>query len=85
MELPTYFRDFLHDIRLTPNQIKSLKTGHTTLRKRLKEDKNLAPILVETFLQGSYRRHTAVRPNGDQRADVDVEALLPHAALQGDA
>ena len=34
-------------------------------------DEQLKPIIVETFLQGSYRRHTAIRPDGD-KSDVDI-------------
>ena len=29
-------------------------------------------MLVSNFLQGSYRRYTAVRPKGDKRSDVDI-------------
>ena len=73
MELPTYFSDFLSDIRLTDTQVEDLKAGHTTLRRRLEADADLAALLVATFLQGSYRRATAVRPVGEgSKADVDV-------------
>jgi predicted nucleotidyltransferase len=72
MKLPSYFRDFLADIRLTQNQIDDLKKGHKTLRERLEKDEELSKIIVSTFLQGSYRRSTAVRPKGDNRSDVDV-------------
>jgi predicted nucleotidyltransferase len=72
MQLPTYFRDFLKGIRLTENQINELKTGHKTLRNRLEKDEDLSKIIVSTFLQGSYRRSTAIRPKGDNRSDVDV-------------
>lgn len=89
MELPSYFIDFLSAIRLTRNQIKDARTGHRTLRERLLGDPDLKPIIVSTFLQGSYRRATAVRPSGDQRADVDVVVVTrlamseydPNAAL----
>lgn len=72
MELPTYFTDFLSEIRLTTAQVDDLKRGHRVLRERLEADEDLAPLLVSTFLQGSYRRATAVRPKGEERADVDV-------------
>jgi hypothetical protein len=72
MELPSYFKDFLQDIRLTSNQIDECKTRHRTLTQRLNEDEQLARIIVSTFLQGSYRRATAVRPYEGKRADVDV-------------
>lgn len=72
MELPTYFTDFLRNIRPTPNQVDDYKRGHQTLRQRLQEDTRLSPILVSTFLQGSYRRATAIRPQSGKRSDVDV-------------
>lgn len=70
--LPTYFIDFLTDIRPTKNQRDDLIRGHKTLRERLLADKTLASIIVNTFLQGSYRRSTAIRPRLDKRSDVDV-------------
>jgi len=71
-KLPSYFNDFLREIRLTDNQVNDLITGHKTLRDRLNADKNLSEILVNTFLQGSYRRATATRPKFGKRSDVDV-------------
>lgn len=70
--VPSYFTDFLSKIRLTDNQVNDLKTGHTTLRKRLEEDETLSEIIVSTFLQGSYRRSTAVKPKNGNKSDVDV-------------
>jgi hypothetical protein len=72
MELKSDFEQFLKEIRPTENQRSELVTGHQTLRKRLNADEDLAPILVSDFLQGSYRRYTAVRPKSDQRSDVDI-------------
>jgi len=68
MEVPSYFGDFMKGIRLTDNQVSDAKTGHETLRKRLRDDEGLSSVLVATFLQGSYRRATAVRPKGDSQA-----------------
>ncbi|MCB9741770.1 MAG: nucleotidyltransferase [Alphaproteobacteria bacterium] len=72
MDLPTDFKTFLQEIRPTSNMRKDLQTGHKTLRRRLRADADLAPIIVSDFLQGSYRRHTAVRPTGGKRSDVDI-------------
>ncbi len=72
MELPSYFADFLQEIRLTPNQAEDAKRGHEALCKRLEGDATIAKLLVSTFLQGSYRRATAIRPYAEKRADVDV-------------
>ncbi len=70
--VPSYFKDFLSNIRLSDDQVNDLKTGHTTLRKRLAEDETLSKIIVSTFLQGSYRRSTAVKPKSGNKSDVDV-------------
>jgi len=72
MELPTYFSKFLKEIRPTQNQRDDCKKGHQTLRERLNNDDKLKSIVVSTFLQGSYRRATAVRPKGGKRSDVDI-------------
>lgn len=70
--LPSYFEKFLFKIRLTPNQVNDLSTGHRTLRERLETDEELSKIIINTFLQGSYIRFTAVKPKGGNRSDVDV-------------
>jgi hypothetical protein len=72
MNIDTFFNDFLSEIRLTENQKNDLRRGHRTLRERLESDETLSKIIIATFLQGSYRRATAIRPVGDKRADVDV-------------
>lgn len=72
MELPSYFKDFLAEIRPQENHVNDYKKGHKTLRNRLKNDETLSPIIISTFLQGSYRRATANRPQGNKRADVDI-------------
>src|SRR5262245_52439007 len=72
MDLPSYFRDFLQEIRPTSAHRDDFKTGHKTLRDRLAADEILSPIIVSTFLQGSYRRATAIRPHEGKRADVDI-------------
>ena len=72
MDIPSYFQDFLSGIRLTQSQKDECKSGQETLRKRLREDDDLSPIIIATLLQGSYRRSTGVRPKEREKADVDV-------------
>jgi hypothetical protein len=88
MELPSYFKDFLAEIRLQQEHRDDLKEGHKKLRERLNADKKLSPLIVNTFLQGSYRRSTAVRPVEEKRTDVDVvvvtkidESVTPDRAM----
>jgi len=71
--IPSYFADFLTNIRLTHNQVTECKTGHDTLRERLHAYEDLSSIIIDSFLQGSYRRSTAIRPSsGSKKSDVDV-------------
>lgn len=83
MELPNDFAEFLKGIRPTPDQRGDLKTGHATLRSRLRDDDALKSIVDTDFLQGSYRRATALRPNGAKKSDVDIVVVtnLPEAAF----
>lgn len=89
-DLNTYFNDFLSNIRLTGNQVADCKKGHKVLRGRLSEDENLKDIIVSVFLQGSYKRSTAVRPLGESRSDVDLivvtnldkDSISPGKALE---
>ena len=90
MQLPTAFRDFLQNIRPTKAQRDDYKDGHQRLRERLQADTALKPIIVSIFIQGSYRRATAVKPSEGQRSDVDLvvvtnldpQETTPDAALR---
>ena len=72
MILQSGFAEFLQEIRPTKAMRDDLKDGHTTLRERLNADEGLEKCLVSDFLQGSYKRSTAIRPKGDRRSDVDI-------------
>lgn len=71
-EAKQHFKDFLTNIRLSKNQINDLATGHKTLRNRLSDDEELSKIVQTTFLQGSYKRNTAIKPKNGKRSDVDI-------------
>lgn len=71
-KMTSYFEDFLKEIRLTSNQVNELQQAHTTLRSRLVADEELSKYIETTFLQGSYKRSTAVRPKNGNRSDVDI-------------
>jgi hypothetical protein len=72
MELPSYFNDFLSNIKLPDSLTEECKKSNQELREQLYNDEDLAPIIVNTFLQGSYRRGTIVRPLGKEKVDVDL-------------
>jgi hypothetical protein len=89
MDMPSYFIDFLAAIRPTESQTRQMSKAHTELQKRLQADEKLKPLVVNTFIQGSYRRHTALKACNGERCDVDVvvvtrfdkKVVPPQAAL----
>lgn len=69
----TAFEGFLKNIRLPEALANQCRDEHLRLRGLLLIDPDLRDIIVSTFLQGSYRRDTGTKPNGeDPHADVDV-------------
>ena len=73
MELQNSFTDFLGKIRLTGQQSSDCESAHTELRDRLETDPDWKSRIVDTFLQGSYRRSTVVTTLSEaDRVDVDV-------------
>lgn len=81
--LPSHFIDFLENVRLTEELRDACERAHTDLRDRLRRDEGLRPIIIGDFLQGSYRRHTGVRPgNGDGHVDVDLVVVTSMSTAQ---
>ena len=72
MDIPTYFTDFMHNIRPSPQEMEVYQRAHRELRELLLADDDLKDLVVITFLQGSYRRATLLRPGPGEHADVDV-------------
>lgn len=72
MELPSYFSDFMRNISPLPEERKQYQEAHRELREKLLDDDDLKETIVTTFLQGSYRRSTILRPEPGEHADVDV-------------
>lgn len=70
------FLDFLYEIEPSDSTRSNCVSGHTTLRDKLRSHETFKKVHIETYLSGSYRRNTAVRPrkvNGEtQRPDVDI-------------
>ena len=72
MELNDQLRELVSEISPTDSQQKALRDAHILLRERLMGDDDLKSLIIETFLQGSYRRRTSIRPQSDDKPDVDV-------------
>lgn len=90
VSLPSLFRTFLSNIRPTDHHIEGYKEGHETLRSRLQTDDHTSEFYVGDFLQGSYKRSTAVKPIGREKSDVDIifvtdldkRSVSPREAMQ---
>lgn len=70
--LASYFTDFLQRIRPSDSDRQAFIAAHTGLRQLLMADQLTARHIVSTFLQGSYRRATAIRAYQGHQPDVDV-------------
>ena len=70
--LPTKFEQFRQEIELTPNQRQRIIDSHTHLRQN-----NLIRLqyVSDSFLTGSYKRHTMIRPPND----VDIFVLTNYS------
>ncbi len=84
MKLPSYFKEFLTEIEPSSSYKEDQQTGHKTLRKRLAEDDEFKAVHVNTFLQGSYKRNTAVHPGKDVDIVV-VTSLNPEKVSAAEA
>jgi len=78
------FLDMLSEIEPSPSTVAACSSAHYTLRDALAEHEQFEKVHVRTFLSGSYKRDTAIRPTSVggvlQRADVDIIAVTNHTA-----
>jgi hypothetical protein len=78
------FLDMLSEIEPSPSTVAACSSAHNTLRDALAEHDDFSEVHVRTFLSGSYKRDTAIRPTRVdgvlQRADVDIIAVTNHTS-----
>ena len=76
------FLDFLYEIEPSTSTVSACSSAHNTLREYLRTDENFKKFHENTFLSGSYKRDTAIRPQklGGvlQRPDVDIIVVTNH-------
>jgi len=77
------FRNFLQDIEPSSTTKANASAGHTALRQYLKKHEEFGDYHLDTFLSGSYRRDTAIRPQikdgVESRPDVDIIVVTNHS------
>lgn len=78
------FLDLLTEIEPSKSTVDRCAAAHSTLRDGLRTDEKFKARHVDTFLSGSYKRDTAIRPqkiDGElQRPDVDIIVVTNHAS-----
>ena len=83
MAIQTQFRQFLTDIEPSTTTKKRAQDAHTRLRKFIRSHETFKQYHEGTFLSGSYKRDTAIRPqvkDGDEeRPDVDIIVITNHS------
>ena len=83
MAIQTQFREFLTDIEPSPTTKKRAQNAHTRLRNFVRSHETFKQYHESTFLSGSYKRDTAIRPqtkDGDEeRPDVDIIVVTNHS------
>ena len=67
------FEEFLHKIEPSPTTKKYVSSIQTNLRVFLESHEVYKEKIIETFLTGSYAKHTCIRPTKyDGKTDVDI-------------
>lgn len=81
--LQSAFEVFLKDIEPSKTTKSNASQAHTSLRDFLARHESFKDVHVRTFLSGSYKRDTAIRPRkkGDNvdRPDVDIVVVTNHS------
>lgn len=73
------FEEFLHNIEPSSTTKKYVSSIQTNLRDFLEHHEIYKEKLTDTFLTGSYAKHTCIRPTKyDGKTDVDIVAVTNH-------
>lgn len=77
------FNSFLGNIEPSPTTVSYISSIQTNLRTYLKNHENYKDIHVDTFLSGSYAKHTSIRPvKGDKKRDVDIIVVTSYSSTK---
>ena len=80
MSTKKQFTEFLKDIEPSPTTKSEASTAHTNLRDFLKDHVDYKDVHIDTFLSGSYKRDTAIRPKIKDgklmKSDIDIIVVV---------
>lgn len=75
------FNSFLSNIEPSSTTKSYISSIQTNLRNYLKNHEVYKDIHEDTFLSGSYAKHTSIRPvTGDKKRDVDIVVVTNYSA-----
>lgn len=79
MSIQEDFKAFLSDIEPSKSTVESISSAQNALRSYLENDDDYASHYEDSFLSGSYGKHTSIRPaKDDDNRDVDIVILTDH-------
>ena len=74
------FDAFLHNIEPSKTTVHYASSIQNNLRNYLCQHKTYSLVYKETFLSGSYAKHTSIRPaKEDDKRDVDIIVVTTHS------
>lgn len=75
------FNSFLKDIEPSTTTVSYISSIQTNLRDYLKSHESYKFVHTDTFLSGSYAKHTSIRPvAGDKKRDVDIIVVTTYSS-----
>ena len=77
------FDDFLKNIEPSATTVSYISSIQTNLRSYLKDHASYKKIYTDSFLSGSYAKHTSIRPvAGDKKRDVDIIVVTAYSSVK---
>ena len=81
MARQTDFDKFLSNIEPSLSTVSYISSIQNNLRDYLKKHKTYSEIYKDSFLSGSYAKHTSIRPSkNDKKRDVDIIIITKHSS-----
>ena len=79
MSVQGNFESFLSDIEPSSSIVQTISTAQVSLRDYLNSHDEYGEVCDNTFLSGSYAKHTSIRPaKDDDNRDVDIIVNTTH-------
>lgn len=75
------FNSFLSNIEPSASTVSYISSAQNNLRDYLKKHNLYSEVYIDSFLSGSYAKHTSIRPSkNDKKRDVDIVIVTNHCS-----